>query len=665
MKHLAIRSFAAVFLMSLAVGACTDPTGEQGQDESPLGQRFTSSSSEKPSFSMSGSNSMANIISVDPGTPTVTDVITFDTFAAAGSNPGTNFDAVLDAVGADFAERFIGQILTFSGVFDDLLDIPSDPLTLQAGAANQNVGLLTFGGTNTLIGLGPLGFPNANAIGEGSIAVLFDFDQSEVGFTILGAEPTPGAVTINFFKRNPGGFVLETIVVTSGNGPVLFRRVGGARDIAGFSVINIDGGGVAYDDFKFDNTSPNDPPVANAGPDQVVGFEGATEAQVTLDGSGSSDPDGFGDIVSFGWSLNAVPIATGVGPIVTLPVGVHTIVLKVTDNEGASDEDEVIIEVRFVIPPEGGSAPVVNEDGDVVGTVVIPPDFFEVPVVITVVFFEPDDCPDVVSLGEGLCLSITVPEGTVITGFATIGLCFTATSFPPPDFAIFRTDDDGTTVVLQNVFVELDCSGTNGSNLGANPLTRLARGLWRKITGPFRPQVLHATFGDRGAGGLTGFFSDFQNAPQLFVEEAEVDDDEIEISGTFDLSGGPFDPTMENVTITFGDCMAACIKLELLGADFEEDDGEFEFESEDGDLEIEFEIRADGQFELEVEGVDVDGIDLDFVSFMMKIGDRHQGVGLEFNEDGDCISANGSGGCQGDDDDDDDDETPSKGGNLP
>ncbi|MCH8993311.1 MAG: thrombospondin type 3 repeat-containing protein, partial [Acidobacteria bacterium] len=37
----------------------------------------------------------------------------------------------------------------------------------------------------------------------------------------------------------------------------------------------------------------NQPPTANAGLDQVVNLEGAAEAAVTLDGSGSSDPDGY------------------------------------------------------------------------------------------------------------------------------------------------------------------------------------------------------------------------------------------------------------------------------------------------------------------------------------------------------------------------------------
>ena len=47
------------------------------------------------------------------------------------------------------------------------------------GAANQNLNVFTFTTSQVLTGLGPLGFPDGDAIGEGSFAVLFDFDQSE------------------------------------------------------------------------------------------------------------------------------------------------------------------------------------------------------------------------------------------------------------------------------------------------------------------------------------------------------------------------------------------------------------------------------------------------------------------------------------------------------
>ena len=89
---------------------------------------------------------------------------------------------------------------------------------------------------------------------------------------------------------------------------------------------------------------PNELPVANAGPDQAVAIKGkAVTATVALDASASRDPDGT--IVSYQWRLGSVVIATGRTASVNLGIGSHTITLQVTDDDQASSEDQVTIEV--------------------------------------------------------------------------------------------------------------------------------------------------------------------------------------------------------------------------------------------------------------------------------------------------------------------------------
>jgi hypothetical protein len=90
---------------------------------------------------------------------------------------------------------------------------------------------------------------------------------------------------------------------------------------------------------------PNRPPVADASNTvtEVIASK-STEADVTLDGSLSYDPDG--DALTYSWSENGTEIATGEAATVTLPVGEHTIGLSVDDGNGGTDYDEVTITVK-------------------------------------------------------------------------------------------------------------------------------------------------------------------------------------------------------------------------------------------------------------------------------------------------------------------------------
>ena len=88
----------------------------------------------------------------------------------------------------------------------------------------------------------------------------------------------------------------------------------------------------------------NQPPTANAGADQQV----ASGATVTLDGSGSSDPDG--QIVSYVWTENGSQVGTGESVALdTVPDGVHTYTLTVTDEDNATDSDSVTVRVGSTV----------------------------------------------------------------------------------------------------------------------------------------------------------------------------------------------------------------------------------------------------------------------------------------------------------------------------
>ena len=188
------------------------------------------------------------VAQVDPATLTCDGTVTFDD-VTGGAAPGTNYDAVFESGGADFAERFAGQTLTANGDFDVLSGSPSNPLALQTGAANQNLNVFVNVSSQVLTGLGPVGFPSSNAIGEGSFAVLFDFDQSEFGFDLVGGNG--GTATVDFFGRD--GTLIHTIVLTAlSDQSYGFQREGGLNDIAGISIQNDDTGGIGFDNLCHD-----------------------------------------------------------------------------------------------------------------------------------------------------------------------------------------------------------------------------------------------------------------------------------------------------------------------------------------------------------------------------------------------------------------------------
>jgi hypothetical protein len=99
----------------------------------------------------------------------------------------------------------------------------------------------------------------------------------------------------------------------------------------------------------------NQPPVADAGPDQTVTDADDTGAEdVTLDGSASTDADGT--IVSWSWAVDGTEIATGEMATISFDVGVTTVVLTVTDDGGSTGTDEVVITVEAFVPNQAPTA---------------------------------------------------------------------------------------------------------------------------------------------------------------------------------------------------------------------------------------------------------------------------------------------------------------------
>ena len=128
-------------------------------------------------------------------------------------------------------------------------------------------------------------------------------------------------------------------------------------------IVNDGDANSAPDTVTIDVTLANRAPTANAGPDQNV----ETGATVTLDGRGSSDPDG--DILTYSWTQTLGPSVTlssttTVSPTFTAPDEAETLVFSLTVSDGTvnSAPDTVIIGVALANLPPTANA---GQDQDV------------------------------------------------------------------------------------------------------------------------------------------------------------------------------------------------------------------------------------------------------------------------------------------------------------
>ena len=176
------------------------------------------------------------------------------------------------------------------------------------------------------------------------------------------------------------------------------------------------------------------PPVANAGPDQTVEQAYYQGADVLLDGSGSSDPDG--DPLTYSWTW-AGGSATGVSPTVSLPLGETIVTLVVNDSTVDSAPDTVVITVVDTTAPEITClADVTVEQETAAGTVVpltaTATDICDADVLIT------SDEPAIYPLGMTVVtFTATDDSGNSATCTTTV----TVEDTTPPDISVTVSPD--------------------------------------------------------------------------------------------------------------------------------------------------------------------------------------------------------------------------------
>lgn len=159
--------------------------------------------------------------------------------------PGAH--ASYDGNGLTAAESFVGLTVTDPGgtASEFFSGSPTNPLALDIGVA-------TTGVFHAAALAGLAGGTAAEDIGEGVVAVLFDYDIFELGLSIIGSNPG-GAATFFFYASN--GALVDTIITGISNGDLTFTSTTAFRGVA---IQNTDLGGIGYNNFRFASASVPD-----------------------------------------------------------------------------------------------------------------------------------------------------------------------------------------------------------------------------------------------------------------------------------------------------------------------------------------------------------------------------------------------------------------------
>jgi hypothetical protein len=202
----------------------------------------------------------------------------------------------------------------------------------------DNSGATAFDDVNVTVNPAPNQTPTANAGTDKNITL----PTNSVTLSGTGSDPD-GTITAYSWTKVSGGTATinspgaaTTTVSGLAQGNYIFRLT-----------VTDNSGATAFDDVNVVvNAAPNQSPTANAGPDQNITLP---TNSVTLNGSGS-DPDG--SIAAYSWTkiaggaANIVSANSASTSVTGLSQGSYTFRLTVTDNNGATAFDDVVVNVN-------------------------------------------------------------------------------------------------------------------------------------------------------------------------------------------------------------------------------------------------------------------------------------------------------------------------------
>lgn len=215
-------------------------------------------------------------------------------------------------------------------------DSKASKVHLFSGADGSSLGVITSRQLNDSFGF--------------AAATVSDFDgDSKVDFWISAPD-----IDHVYLMNSAGTLLLDVPEPLIGN-KSFGHSLSSTKDLGGDKGLDllvgapaeVSGSGAAYL-----VTVRVDKPVAKAGADQTI--ECNRGGTVTLDGSASSDPDG--EPITFAWkqvsgATVSLTISGARATFTAAPPGVYEFQLTVTDTNGASASDNVVVTIRDTTPP--------------------------------------------------------------------------------------------------------------------------------------------------------------------------------------------------------------------------------------------------------------------------------------------------------------------------
>ena len=178
-----------------------------------------------------------------------------------------------------------------------------------------------------------------------------DDDLVEVSFNGSNSTDSDGVIESYSWKANGEVFSQQTVLKSSFSTGIYNIEL----------TVTDDDGDKGVDQFVLIVVDPdNSPPVANAGSDSFgIDADLDGEKLIVLDASGSTDDDGT--IMSYAWFVDNILIGTEMEINQVFSLGQHLVTLKVTDDDGVNDTDEITVIVNQLPTADAGEDLVIED----------------------------------------------------------------------------------------------------------------------------------------------------------------------------------------------------------------------------------------------------------------------------------------------------------------